>query len=879
MTINNDMFHSFGSLLKGFRKRRHLSQQQLARAMGVHRNAIGRWEQGDFLPATKGMVLELARHLALDQSETRQLLEASLTALSPYWLVPFSRNPFFTGREEILQVLHTQLDVERSAALTQSSALCGLGGVGKTQIALEYAYQYALDYSAIFWIEAETSETAISSLWRIAELLQLPEGQETDQQRVVIAVQHWLSSHSGWLLIWDNLEDLELLPRLLPTARQGAVLLTTRSQALGTLAWGMNLAPMEQREGMMFVLRRAKMQEPEATDEHMQQLAVQQPDEYAAASELVTIMGGLPLALDQAGAYIEETNCGIEGYLRRYKQQRLHLLDRRGVVHSDHPDSVVATLRLACQHVAQQHPAALELLRFCAFLYPEAIYEKFLVVGAAHLGPGLESVVVDVSQFDAALATLRSFSLVQRQPEIQMLSLHRLIQVILREEMSEEEQAEFQQRAVHLLHAVFPEITPVTFIETRELCEQLLPHVMTCVATIPKRCQDQELATVLLRAAFYLHWRGQNPQAESLYWRALSLFEELLGSEHPQVGFTLNRLAELHRDLGKHEQAKLLFQQAIRILEQALGSEHLEVSRPLGGLAIVYKELGQYEQAEPLYQRALRIREQAWSFVHHDVAVALNNLGIFYRELGQYAQAEPLYQRALHIFEQALGSEHPKVAYPLIGLAVLYREQGKYKEAEPLFQRVLQIREQHLGQNHPETAQTLHDLALFRKLQGNVSEASSLAEQALQIRSQFLGDTHPKTIASRTLYVQLVEARGNIQGGASFTHCAEEHSDQVRTAHLQEEALITPQKANDFSPSESDPLLEFLSACCELHPHAWCRSADLWEAYKRWVQQYQEHFPLSRHAFTMQLKAHGCRPDRTNTARIWRGIALMKQEP
>src|SRR6266478_4299556 len=284
---------SFGELLKTFRKRKQLTQKQLAQQLGVHANTISSWELGTYLPDTRGLVLELARHLALDEQETRQLLEASLTALSPHWVV----------------------------ALSQSYALRGLGGIGKTQIALEYAYRYALEYSAIFWIEAETIEHVMSSLLRIVELLQLPERQETDQQRIVAAVQRWLSTHSRWLLTWDNVEDLELLQRLLPSTRQGATLITTRHQALGTLARGMDLAPMERGEGMLFVLRRAKVLEPEATSERMHQLAVSMPAEYAATEKLVAAMEGIPLALDQAGAYIEETGCSVSAYLERYEQQ------------------------------------------------------------------------------------------------------------------------------------------------------------------------------------------------------------------------------------------------------------------------------------------------------------------------------------------------------------------------------------------------------------------------------------------------------------------------------------------------------------------------------------------------------------------------------
>src|SRR6266699_4711715 len=199
----SDLF-SFGTLLKTLRKRRCLTQQQLAVAVGVHRSAIVRWEQGDYLPDSRAMILELARHLHLDDQETRQLLEASLTALAPHWLVPLPRNLFFTGREEILEALHTQLSVTKVVALTPFSALHGLGGIGKTQIALEYAYRYALEYSAVFWIEAETSEWITSSLLHLAETLQLPERREADQQRVLAAVQRWLTTHHQWLLIWNN---------------------------------------------------------------------------------------------------------------------------------------------------------------------------------------------------------------------------------------------------------------------------------------------------------------------------------------------------------------------------------------------------------------------------------------------------------------------------------------------------------------------------------------------------------------------------------------------------------------------------------------------------------------------------------------------------
>src|SRR6266566_4960840 len=609
---------SFGELLKTYRKRKRLTQKQLSQQLGVHANTISSWELGTYLPDTRGLVLELARHLALDEQETRQLLEASLTALSPHWLVPLPRNPFFTGREEILEALHTQLHVEQVVALTQSYAIRGLGGIGKTQIALEYAYRHALEYSAIFWIDAETIEHVMSSLLRIAELLQLPERQDADQQRIVAAVQRWLSTHSQWLLIWDNVEDLELLQRLLPPTRQGAALVTTRHQALGTLARGMDLAPMGREEGMLFVLRRAKVLEPEATSEQMHRFAVSMPTEYTAAEKLVAAMGGVPLAIDQAGAYIEETGCSVSAYLQRYEQQRARLLDRRGVLGGDHPHSVTATFLLASKRIEREQSAAADLLHVCVLLHAEAIPEELFLAGAVYLGPQLAPLATDPCQLDQAIAVLRSLSLVQRQPETRTLSMHRLVQAVLREQMSEPEQAEWLRRVIAALNAVFPDVTH----EAWGQCERLLPHVLTVATAIPDCAGDRELAEVLQKAADYLCYRARYEQAEPLYRRALRIGKRVWGPEHPQVAYPFCGLGYLFYKQGKYQQAESLYQRALRIGERALGPECLEVAYALNGLGILYERQGKYEQAEPLLQQALCIRKQVSGPEHPDLAAS-----------------------------------------------------------------------------------------------------------------------------------------------------------------------------------------------------------------------------------------------------------------
>src|SRR5579859_562563 len=291
----------FGERLRQERLRRHLSQEALAEALGVSAKSISRWEQEQAVPQAS-VRLHLSRFFGLPPQDLFGDAE-SLPPPTRLWGVPFPRDPFFTGREDLLHQIHTALWADPPTVHTSSCALYGLGGMGKTHLALEYAYRHALSYEAVFWISAQSVESILSSFLTIAELLHLPERQEADQQRIIAAVQRWLSTQSRWLLIWDNLEEIDWLPRFQPPAPWGAVLITTQRQALGTLTQGLELLTMTEEEGMLLLLRRAKVLSPQATSEQMQQFAMSQPSEYAAARQVVRVLAGLPLALDQAGAY------------------------------------------------------------------------------------------------------------------------------------------------------------------------------------------------------------------------------------------------------------------------------------------------------------------------------------------------------------------------------------------------------------------------------------------------------------------------------------------------------------------------------------------------------------------------------------------------
>jgi NB-ARC domain-containing protein len=275
------------------------------------------------------------------------------------WNVPYRRNPYFTGREEVLQALHERLSIATTTALTQSQAISGLGGIGKTQIVVEYAYRHCEEYHFILWVNAATRDTIIASFLELATLLNLPEQHNADQSQVVFYVNHWFTKHKQWLLIFDNADDLALANEFLPTSNTGSLLLTTRNQSAGTLATSLAIDTMDNEEGTSFILWRAKLL---ARDKHLEHADL---EKRTQAEQIVEIMDGLPLALDQAAAYIEETQCTLSAFLEKYQLQRDEILRRRGGTGNDHPLPVATTWSLSFTQVRQSNPAAADLLRVC----------------------------------------------------------------------------------------------------------------------------------------------------------------------------------------------------------------------------------------------------------------------------------------------------------------------------------------------------------------------------------------------------------------------------------------------------------------------------------------------------------------------------------
>ena len=281
------------------------------------------------------------------------------------------------------------------------------------------------------------------------------------------------------------------------------------------------------------------------------------------AQEISRLLGGFPLALDQAGGYIEETKRNLSDFLALYQRRRAALLSRRGKFSSDHPDSVTTTFSLAFEKVEHSHPEAAELLRLCAFLHPDAIPEEIIVEGAAHLSPDLQIIASDPFELDAALEALLEFSLIRRHPSTRTMSIHRLVQDVLKYSMNEAQQRDLAEHAVRAVSHTFPDGEPSTWSR----CQRYLPHARVCVDLLEEwHMHFDEVVQLLNNVGYYLYNRAQYAEAGHLYTRALELLTQ--EAESLTLAQVLDNLGDLYLDLGQYTQAEHCFQRGLAIRER-----------------------------------------------------------------------------------------------------------------------------------------------------------------------------------------------------------------------------------------------------------------------------------------------------------------------
>jgi tetratricopeptide (TPR) repeat protein len=641
----------------------------------------------------------------------------------PIWNLTHRQNPNFTGREDLLRSLHEALTSGKSAALTQ--VIHGLGGVGKTQTAIEYAYRHQNEYNLIWWIRSEEPATLAADYAALAEPLQLQERDAQDQTSITKAVHRALAQRSGWLLIFDNAESPEQIEPYL--SGTGHVLVTSRNPAFGGVAHPLQVEEMRPNEAVELLLKRAARDQNATTADR------------EAAAELAQELGCLPLALNQAAAYVDATAADFASYLRLFRtQQKERLKDGRNLGRDER--TIDGTWELAIKMLEKLSPAAAQLMNVCAFLAPDDIPRDILQAGKQYLPEPLSQAVADESHWNDAMQALRRYSLAERSAEV--ISVHRLVQAVVRARLNQAAEKEWAVAAVSVVNDAFP--FKEEDLQTWTPSARLLPHALASSAYGEQlQVAVEQRGRLLNNVGLYLRERAEFKAAKEALERSLAAGETAYGPNHSVVATRLSNLGLVLDGMGDYYGARAHHERALKIHEATLDPNDPRIAVIASNLGTVLRSLGDFSGARAHLERALRISEAAFGPDHPQVGTSLNNLGLVLEDSGDLERAQGYFERALKIAEATYGPDHPHVSIRLNNLGLLLLRLNDFSGGRALLERAVKIDEASYGTSHPQVARRLHSLGLALKRLGDLEGARAHYERALQIDETAFGPSHP----------------------------------------------------------------------------------------------------------------------------------------
>lgn len=678
--------------------------------------------------------------------ETSHFAQAD-PALAPpdtIWNVPYARNPFFTGRTKILDDVREAL--EDTNAVTSTHAISGLGGIGKTQTAVEYAYRHRDKYKAVFWAVGENEATVVAGYAEIAEMLNLPEASNPDSHRIVASLKRWFETNDHWLLILDSADSPALLRAFIPPNPRGHVLITSRAQNFDMLGIpkAFELQEMPPDEAVEFLFKRTGRQETNA-------------QERQAAAKLVEELGCLPLAIEQAGAYIAAHQARFDEYLASFEKRQLELLEAAPPVAGDYPSSVASTWSLNFEEIEQVSTTSVDFLRLGAFLGPDNIPLDLVKQGASETGPALSTALTQVQEDPVAVHTLfeplTRYSLVRRDIESNAYSVHRLIREVIRAAMDEETRRVWTDRAERLLlkatKARWSENLPLQLLP-------LIPHLQG-VADAAKNREDEQAGDLCNALSLTLYQLERYDEALPYSQRAWKLADKLLGPEDSKTLARRENYAVMLKNVGDLDEALSVYSELLRTSKKVLGYQHPNIASIHNNIGSALREKGVSLQDESFYaktlshyKRALKIRQKKLE-EHVSTAESLHNMGALLMDLNRYDEARPCLEQALKMNETIKGPLYGRNAGILKRLSTVQKKQVDYEGARASYEQELKVRKRAFGLEHPETARTLYDLVDVLIEQGPDEAAFQYLEQELATCETTVGEHHPYTSLVRQL--------------------------------------------------------------------------------------------------------------------------------
>jgi len=644
----------------------------------------------------------------------------SQSAVKPIVLPYPSIGDLFKGRDEFMERLHESLTRARGGRTAiVSQALYGLGGIGKTRVAVEYAWAHAEEYNALLFVVAETPEALRRNLAALAGPL-APHIETTDDAVRLAAVLDWLKANPGWFLILDNVDTPDAMAeveRQLSGLTGGHVVITSRLKDFAAHIEPLQLDVLALDDATAFLMERTKGRRRTL------------PDDVAKAREVASDLGRLALALEQAGAYIGEHTLTFAQYQERWRSNRDHVLKWWDPTVTGYPRAVAVTWQTSVEHLSEGGRRLLERL---AWFAPEKVPEALIDVSIA----GAEA-----ENLREAFDDLAAYSLVTRDAQGPFFLVHRLVQDVTRRSLAGEAQQRTLVAALVWINAAFT--GNADDVRNWPTLAPLAPHVATVTAHADAARIPDPTARLMNQLGLLLNAKALHAEAEPLLRRALAIGEESLGPDHSEIAIRASNLAILLQDTNRLAEAEPLMRRALAIYEKDFGLDHPAVSTHLSNLAQLLYTTNRLDEAEPLMRRALAISEESLGPDHPHVAIRLNNLAQLLKATNRLDEAEPLMRRGLAIDERSFGPDHPNVAIRLNNLGLLLQDTERLDEAEPLMRRALAISEESFGPDHPNVAIRLNNLALLLKATDRLDEAEPLMRRALAINEESLGPDHP----------------------------------------------------------------------------------------------------------------------------------------
>ncbi len=639
-----------------------------------------------------------------------------------------NRNAKFTGRNELLNEIRSLLTLGKTDAPIKI-ALYGLGGVGKTQVVLEYAYRYAREYKFIRWLRANAPSSLKADYVALARELDLPVKNDRDQNLIIESVQYRLKEiDKPWLLIFDDAQDPRDIFALLPqsTATTGHVLITSRYKNWNEETdFTLPIKEFERNESVEFLCKFTNKAD------------------QVNAEALAEALGDLPLALKHAGGACDAGGLSLGGYLQLYRKRHKKLL--KVGKPRDYHDTLETAWEISFQKLKKESPASATLLNLCAFLAPDKISKSLLTSGKEHLPKSLAKKIADETFHFELIQPLLHNSLIESQDD-NNLSIHPVVQNVLWHRLSKQARKKWTEVCIRLVDNSFPYGNNDPWDERFwDECERLLPHALK----VTKYAEAEQIALEVVahlsrQSGKYLQGRFRFDEAEPLLCKALEIREKQLGVEHSDVAQSMDDLGGLFQDQGKYAKAQPLICRALEIREKQLDSEPLKAAESFDHLAGLLQDQGKYTEAAPLYSRALAIREKQLGPEHLDVAESLDHLAGLLQDQSKHAEAIWQYSRALEIRAKQLPLDHLDVGQSIANLAGSLQDMDKYAEAKRLYCRALAIHKKKLGKNNPHVATCLNNLAdLLGKQSIYKKRVDKLYCWALKIYKENLGSNHP----------------------------------------------------------------------------------------------------------------------------------------